>query len=598
MPSVATSPSPIANFVITTFFETVMFSFTALNDIDLDSYAYRLYDNELGTGTPVAQGRNKANVFTISVPNTTDSTPKRYWGQVAAVNSAGVVAAYTPLQSDQATPQIGSQYISTLTADKIRAGTIGAYEIILNGSGSILKSSNYDPSVPIGSRQGWTIKGDGTAEFSSASIRGSISASSLYFNSNNRWGRNSGNTADSSEFKIGTNSSYLFYDFTNNKVTFTGELSAASGTFTGRLEVGGVDIGNDVGPGTGHYGISLSTTDFNNIFLRRASDGVYFFRIGQGGANSITWDSSSGALNVTGTINASGGTITGYLTSGGVDIGVLRPGGNNYYKGINLSPNNATDFQSCFIRGDGGEVYLRADNGTQWIKFENGSVQIKASNLEITSTGATFTGALSGASGSVTTGFNIGADCVIGANASIGDNLYVANYVRINGPAASNVTVTKIRGFKNLGDTDANARWSLVLEGPNGTNKWEVRDDGLMQYRTQSAYSDMRIKTNIQTSNLGLDFINSLKPRSYNLSLGENEEGIEVFKQVKTYGFVAQEVKEVYERYTESFDGWGLSVANDDESLQTISYDNFISPLVKAIQELSTKVDELESRLV
>jgi hypothetical protein len=404
---------------------------------------------------------------------------------------------------------------------------------------------------------GWLISGNGQAIFDATQIRGSVAAASINLNTHNYW-LPSGSTAT---FKVGSASQYLLFDGTN--LNLSGSLSGASGTFTGRLEVGGVDIGNDVGPGTGHYGISLSSGDFNNIFLRR-SDGVYFFRVGNGGANSITWDSSTGTLNVTGTITAKSGSFDGYVTAGGSSFGRLD-NINSYYHGININGS----FQSCFIRGNGGEVYFRADNGSQWLKFENGTVDIKALGT-----------------------------VELGANVKIGDNLYVANFVRINGPDASNVTVTKIRGFKNLGDTDANARWSLVLEGPNGTNKWEVRDDGLMQYRTQSAYSDRRIKTNIQTSNLGLDFINSLKPRSYNLSLGENEEGIEVFKQVKTYGFVAQEVKEAYERYTESFDGWGLSVANDDESLQTVSYDNFISPLVKAIQELSAKVDELESRLV
>lgn len=198
---------------------------------------------------------------------------------------------------------------------------------------------------------------------------------------------------------------------------------------------------------------------------------------------------------------------------------------------------------------------------------------------------------------SVGSNLAVGAGANIGANARIDDNLFVSNFVRINGPEPSNVTVMKIRGFVNLGDSLADNRWSLVIEGPNGTNKWEVRDDGLMQYRTQATYSDIRVKTNIEDSNLGLDFINELKPKFYNLSLGENEEGIEIYKQVKSYGFVAQDVREAYLKYTESFDGWGLSTPSDPDSLQTISYDNFIAPITKAIQELSAKIDNLESRL-
>lgn len=100
-----------------------------------------------------------------------------------------------------------------------------------------------------------------------------------------------------------------------NKLTFT-KLRDEAGTVlieNGKIKAqylavdsitaGGVELGNNVGPGTGHYGLSLSANNFNDIFLTR-SDGVRFFRVNEGGANSITFDSSSGALNVTGNLTA------------------------------------------------------------------------------------------------------------------------------------------------------------------------------------------------------------------------------------------------------------------------------------------------------
>lgn len=165
-PAVTSTPSPITKFEIHSFFETVMFSFDALNDIDLDSYAYQLYDNSTGTGTPIATGRNKANVFSISVTNTSDSGTKQYWGRVAAVNSAGVVGTYTDLVSDKATSKIGDEYLNSLTAAKITAGTIGSHEIVLNGTGSLIKSSTYNPLDATPS--GWYIEGNGKASFGGA----------------------------------------------------------------------------------------------------------------------------------------------------------------------------------------------------------------------------------------------------------------------------------------------------------------------------------------------------------------------------------------------------------------------------------------------
>lgn len=61
------------------------------------------------------------------------------------------------------------------------------------------------------------------------------------------------------------------------------------------ISAGGVEIGKDVGPGTGHYGLCLSPDDYKNVFFRR-SDGVVFFRINEGGTNSLTYDSQSGNL--------------------------------------------------------------------------------------------------------------------------------------------------------------------------------------------------------------------------------------------------------------------------------------------------------------
>ena len=44
-----------------------------------------------------------------------------------------------------------------------------------------------------------------------------------------------------------------------------------------------------------------------------------------------------------------------------------------------------------------------------------------------------------------------------------------------------------------------------------------------------------------------------------------------------------------------TFNGWN---AGHDDTLQGISREMFITPLIKAIQELSTQVDELKSELL
>ena len=59
-------------------------------------------------------------------------------------------------------------------------------------------------------------------------------------------------------------------------------------------------------------------------------------------------------------------------------------------------------------------------------------------------------------------------------------------------------------------------------------------------------------------------------------------------------GLVAQEVKEAIDKSgVERFAGW----AKDREGVQQISKEMFVFPLIKAVQELTAKVEELELKL-
>ena len=90
--------------------------------------------------------------------------------------------------------------------------------------------------------------------------------------------------------------------------------------------------------------------------------------------------------------------------------------------------------------------------------------------------------------------------------------------------------------------------------------------------------SDMRLKKDIQDSDLGLDFIENLRPVSYRFKQGAGSE-------LLRYGFIAQEVeKSLGDRAT------GI-VTRDDNELKTyaLSYTDMIAPVVKAVQELNAK---------
>lgn len=136
---------------------------------------------------------------------------------------------------------------------------------------------------------------------------------------------------------------------TGGNATFGGTLVAAAGTLgtitagtlngvvlnaSGKLVVGGDIVVGDY-DGT-HRGLMLDGGSFNNIFIKR-SDGVIFFRVNQGGAHSMTFDSSSGVLSIRGSLNADdivAGTITGRTLrtaapAAGVGSSVVITGGND-----------------------------------------------------------------------------------------------------------------------------------------------------------------------------------------------------------------------------------------------------------------------------
>lgn len=105
-----------------------------------------------------------------------------------------------------------------------------------------------------------------------------------------------------------------------------------------------------------------------------------------------------------------------------------------------------------------------------------------------------------------------------------------------------------------------------------------------------SSLSDERDKTNIVDIPLGLDFINTLRPVSFDW---DRRDGSMVGK--KDFGFIAQELKAAQEAtvYSESM---RLVCEDNPERIEADPMKTY-PVLVKAIQELSAKIAELEAKL-
>ena len=107
------------------------------------------------------------------------------------------------------------------------------------------------------------------------------------------------------------------------------------------------------------------------------------------------------------------------------------------------------------------------------------------------------------------------------------------------------------------------------------------------------AKSDLRLKQKVSPVGLGLNFVNKLKPVSFEWN--EQEDGIQ-------YGLIAQDVEKLMS--SEGIDNYGLVFRDENElapepglppsPVRRIDYYQLISPVIKSIQELSLRVDHLE----
>jgi len=124
---------------------------------------------------------------------------------------------------------------------------------------------------------------------------------------------------------------------------------------------------------------------------------------------------------------------------------------------------------------------------------------------------------------------------------------------------------------------------------------------------TWSTVSDERVKKDIEDSTVGLSFINDLRPVTFNYRnkgdlptefRGYEEGSTEVYKSEKSqHGFIAQEVKAAIDKHSDIKNGFALWDDDDDTGQQRVGETALIPMLTKAVQELSAKVEELESKL-
>jgi len=345
IPDTIDSTTPGA-FLLFSNSKSVMFRFNAPLANDIAGYDYEVYATNSLSGTLLASGESYTTVFTVilsgseTTPSDLEGSPKVFYGRVRAFDTTGNEGPWTPLIASQPT-LIDSAEITSLTASKIKAGTITSSIINLDGANSVIRSTNY-----VSGTDGWAIRGDGTAEFSAGVIRGTVKAGSVFIDANNRWKSDAtGATITTPEFKVGSSSQYVSWDGTNLSISTTGNVSIGSGSSSmvwngNTLTVQGtLRFPDGSAPGTFNNGDPITDGTIAGLTINSSK---IFFGTGTYGNNNtsfyvdnagkfslkdkLTWDGSQ--LSITGNVVITGGST---LT----DIQIAQTTANNAYSTAN-----------------------------------------------------------------------------------------------------------------------------------------------------------------------------------------------------------------------------------------------------------------------
>lgn len=135
---------------------------------------------------------------------------------------------------------------------------------------------------------------------------------------------------------------------------------------------------------------------------------------------------------------------------------------------------------------------------------------------------------------------------------------------------------------------------AITLRGLNGDSyAYQIGADSTNR-RIRNIYlanspnvsSDKRLKENIKNNILGLDFINRIETKSFKL---KNKES------VLQFGILAQQLKEVLSDY--GYDKTEF-LSKGTDGMYGVRHEQFFAPLIKAIQELHQKMEELKRESV
>lgn len=414
-----------------------------------------------------------------------------------------------------------------------------------------------------------------------------------------------------------------FGSLSSNTHTFTGSINASgSGNFSGSLTVGGFGTSNFSSAGTG----------YNKVVIRNTTAGV-----ANGSQLSIGTDADPDQLYIqsfattftTNGMNVAGGAVINGEGPGGLNLAATQAGIGFYTNGSaaanlrmtissagNVGINSSSPSQRLEVSGNG--FFSGVNNGALFGEANCGitgdSATLNAANMRfytgntermrITSGGNVLIGTTTDRSFKLVVEGTDNNNLMGSYNTTSGTSLRMQSNQTINYiVSATNQlqfeiggairTVMRTDGNVAIGDTgDANQRlrvvgsstgtsaYGIVVANSTGASTMLVRNDGY-GYLLASAWaygSDFRMKENVSDVENGLNMVLKMKPKHFDYINGQKD----------NLGFIAQDIQEIIPQ--------AVSISDETTGMLALKTDFLIPYLVKAIQELTARVQYLENK--
>ena len=396
-------------------------------------------------------------------------------------------------------------------------------------------------------------------------------------------------------------------------LSFTGGPITGSGTLTlsGTLGVQGGGTGTTsltsgavlIGAGTSAV-TSVSPSTAGNVLTSNGSAWVSQAPSGGGAVSSVS---------------GSGAGISVSPTTGAVVVS--NTGVTSIVAGTNVTISGATGAVTINATGGGGSGTFSANDGTAaspsifFTSDTNTGIFRPTTDTLGFTTGGLRSGFISGASnGSVFIGYNAGGtttsvttSVAIGPRAgeaiANGGCVFIGNGAGLTATGGSNTCIGNGAG-SSLTTGAANTIIGAGAQASSATvsNEITLGSSSVVTLRCQvttiTSLSDMRDKKDIEDLDAGLGFINALRPVQFTWDMrpttGMDGEVIEGRKGDPDTGFLAQDLKAA--QVATGITIPGLVYDSNPDKLEA-GYGKLLPVLVKAIQELSAKVEALEAQL-